>query len=283
MSNYKYSFFDNQLIGVDHLNEITKRLVSGGISAVYSGADFNVSEINNSNMALLTGGVVPGSDFNLKITALGGTRYLINKGVCFFDDGTSMEILTGGEEISVPAGSTRYIYLTSDKNQMKCYPEVLSSPKQTGQFVYLGIVNADGSITDKRTYARGKVPGFYASTENLEVNVTKEYSKGEVYNNMTIEVPVGNGNFKHLLIEGVLNRYGSSALIYCDFENGVGVTPVSLSVEGGANQMYLFYNYYAGNLKIQSDITLQNGKLSMVASGYLSRDTDVASIKFHLW
>ena len=85
MNNYKYTFFDNQLIGVDQLNEITSRLVSGGISAVYSGADFDVSDINNSNGAILLGGVVPGSDLNLKITSLGGGKYLINNGLCFFD------------------------------------------------------------------------------------------------------------------------------------------------------------------------------------------------------
>ena len=283
MSNYKYTFFDNQLIGVDQLNEITKRLVTGGISSVYSGADFNVSEINDSNMALLTGGVVPGNDMNLKVSAIGSGRYLINSGLCFFGDGTSMEVLSGGEEISVPSGSTMHIYLTSDKNQMKCYPEILSSPKQSGQFVYLAVVNSDGSIADKRTYARGKVPGFYASTENLEVNVSKEYSKAEVTRSMNIEIPVGNGNFKHLVIEGILNRYGSSGLIYCEFENGVGVNVVSMSAERGAGQMYLYYNSYGGNLKITSDITLNNGKLTMAASGYLSRDTDIATIKFHLW
>lgn len=283
MSNYKYTFFDNQLIGVDQLNEITKRLVSGGISSVYSGADFNVSEINNSNMAILTGGVVPGNDMNLKVSAMGGGKYLINKGLCFFDDGTSMEVLSSGEEISVPSGSKRYVYLTSDKNQMKCYPEVLSEEKKSGQFVCLAIVNSDGSITDKRTYAKGKVPGFYASTENLQVNVSQEFSRADVTRSMTIEVPVGNGNFKHLLIEGTLNRYGSSALIYCEFENGIGVNPVSMSVEGGADSMYLYYNQYAGNLRITSDITLQNGKLTMAATGYLSRDTDVATINFHLW
>ena len=283
MSNYKYTFFDNQLIGVDQLNEITKRLVTGGISSVYSGADFNVSEINDSNMALLTGGVVPGNDMNLKVSAIGSGRYLINSGLCFFDNGTSMEVLSGGEEISVPSGSTRHIYLTSDKNQMKCYPEILSSPKQSGQFVYLAVVNSDGSIADKRTYARGKVPGFYASTENLEVNVSKEYSKAEVTRSMNIEIPVGNGNFKHLVIEGNLDRYGSSGLIYCEFENGVGVNVVSMSAERGAGQMYLYSNHYAGDLKITSDITLNNGKLTMAASGYLSRDTDIVTIKFHLW
>ena len=57
----------------------------------------------------------------------------------------------------------------------------------------------------------------------------------------------------------------------------------SMSAEAGAGQMYLYYNSYGGNLKITSDITLNNGKLTMAATGYLSRDTDVATINFHLW
>ncbi len=282
MSNFKYTFFDNQLIGVDHLNEITKRLVSGGISAVYSGADFNVSEINDSNMALLTGGVVPGDDLNLKVTPLGSGRFLINQGICFFDDGTSMEVLSGGEEIYVTPGNTMHIYLTSDKNQMKCYPEISISPKQTGMFVYLGIINSDGTVTDKRTYAKGKVPGFYASTENVEVNVTKTFKVGEVSNGMTIEIPVGNGNFKHLLMEGSFPRYGHSALVYCEFENGEAVNAASYSAEGGANGMYIFNNYFAGNLKAHS-ISLKDGKLIIYASGYMGREGEDAIVKFHLW
>lgn len=283
MSNYKYTFFDNQTVGVDHLNEITKRLVSGGISAVYSGVDFNVTDINDTNAAILTGGVVPETDYNLKVTAIGNGKYLINQGLCFFNNGTTMEILSGGEEIVVPQGVKRYIYLVSDRNKMACYVEILENEKQTGEFILLAVINADGTITDKRTYARGKIPGFYASTHGLEVNVVKNYSQSEITRNMTIEIPVGEGDFKHLLIVGKLNRYGDSAMIYCEFENGTAVNQVSMSVEGGAGNMLLYYNHFAGSCRIDQNIKLQNGKLVMTASGNLNRDTDIAIITYRLW
>lgn len=273
MSNYKYGFFDNQLIGVDHLNEITSRLVSGGISAVYSGADFNVSDINNSNMAALTGGVVPESESSLKVTAIGDGRYLINPGLCFFDDGTSMEVLSGGEEFAVSEGTKRHIYLTSDQNLMECYVEVLENEKQSGQFVYLAIVSEDGTITDKRTYARGKLPGFYSSSEGLEVNITQTFEEGVLSG--TLEIPVGEGNFKHLCITG------GGLIFYCEFEDGI-----SKNYDGINGDLFWIVHDAddnVGHIKCYKNVKIENGKLIIsVNSGVIKKGKSV-TVCYHLW
>lgn len=271
MSNYKYGFFDNQLIGVDHLNEITARLVSGGVSAVYSGADFNVSEINNSNMAMLTGGVVPEGDFNLKVTALGNGKYLINPGLCFFDDGTSMKILSGGEEIAVPVGTKRHIYLTSDQNRMECYVEALENQKQSGQFVYLAVIDEGGTITDKRTYARGRLPGFYASSDGLEVNITETYTEG-VYS--AFEIPVGEGNFKHLCITG------GGSVFYCEFENGISKNHDGIN----GDSFWIVYDVYGniGNIECNKNVKIENGKLLIACRGNIKKYKS-ATVCYHLW
>lgn len=286
MSNYKYTFFDNQLIGVDQLNEITSRLVSGGVSAVYSGADFNVSEINDSNKLLLTGGVVPGNDMNLKVVAMGSGKYLINPGICFFEDGTSMEILSGGEVISVPVGTVRYVYLTSDKNQMKCYVEISDGEKQSGQFVLLSIVNADGTVADKRTYAKGKVPGFYASSQGKEVNISETYKPTDLKGEKYLEIDVGNGNFHHLCIKvnGVFHdsagyKIDYGGLFYCEFENGVATNQGWSAVKYGGH--YLFYGDSTGHGEIDPDVKIQSGKLKI----HLLRcvlDKNV-TFEYHLW
>ena len=287
MSNFKYTFFDNQTIGVDQLNEITSRLVTGGISAVYSGADFNVSDINNSNMAVLTGGVVPGSDLNLKVTLISGGSYLINPGVCFFSDGTVMEVLQGGETLSIPAGEKRYVYLTSDKNMMKCYAEVLSAPKQNGVFVLLAEVNADGSVADKRTYARGKIPGFYASSEGLEINVTYQYTDSGFGN--TIEIPVGNGVYRHLVImaKGVpagSDREDFEGIVYCDFENGnaVNLAGASGSALQTGERVTFLHDNVIGSGSILDGGYIRDGKLVLPVFGSINAGQKVI-LEFHIW
>ena len=287
MSNYKFGFFDNQLIGVDNLNEITSRLVSGGISAVYSGVDFNVSDINNSNKAVLTGGVVPESDLSLKVTSLGDGYYLINPGLCFFDNGTTMEILSGGERVSVLYGTTRYIYLVSDANKMECFVEVAEKEKQSGEFVLLAVVNADGTITDKRAYAKGRVPGFYASSEGMSINISETYRGVRIFSGENLEIPVGEGNFKHLLIVAKYypGEYPEAAkqggLFYCDIENNVGVNYVVASSEP-SNGNVIYYNKNLGSAGFNEGIKIQDGKLLLPVSGNINDGYSVI-FYYHLW
>ncbi len=288
--NYKYTFFDNQLIGVDHLNEITKRLVSGGISAVYSGVDFNVYDINDTNKAILTGGVAPETDYNLKVTPMGSGKYLINPGLCFFNDGTTMEILSGGEEISVALGTKRYVYLVSDSNKMACFVEVLESEKQSGEFILLAVINADGSVTDKRTYARGKVPGFYASNEGKEINISETYSRGDITHGQTLEISVGNGDFRHLCVKVTGNCFSDGAgynidyggLLYCDFKNGVAENIACCSKYFARNTIFQVDNN-KGVCTIGTDIKLQNGKLLFPIASFQLNTGYQVTFTYHLW
>jgi hypothetical protein len=281
MSNFKYTFFDNQLIGVDHLNEITKRLVTGGVSAVYSGADFDVSGINNSNMAILCGGVVPESDLNLKVVSLGNGRFLINQGVCFFDDGTTMEVLSGGEEIAVALGVARYVYLTSDKNQMKCFVEITDSEKQSGVFQLLAYIDEAGSVHDRRVYARGKVPGFYGSNAGKTVNITEEYGFGDLTGATAIEVPVGDGNFSHLCI---VCASGDGSMFYCEFENGVSKNQFELPDTGVTSPRFnVFSGRSLGQAQADKNVKIENGKLIIPLYMGSVNSGQRAVVSYHLW
>lgn len=281
MNNFKYTFFDNQLIGVDQLNEITSRLVTGGVSAVYSGAEFDVSHINNSNSAILCGGVVPESDSNLKVTALGDGNFLINQGVCYFDDGTSMEVLSGGEEIYVPQGMLKYVYLVSDKNQMSCYVEITDEEKNTGVFQLLASIDESGTVSDRRTYARGKVPGFYSSSAGKIVDLTYEYGFGDLKSDTTLEIPVGDNNFTHLCIE---SDTGGGFLFYCEFENGTAINQVAAPYTAAtSNRFYLFYENGIGEAAADGNIKLENGKLIIYLYKAVINENCKATVSYHLW
>ena len=82
-----YSFFDDQLIGVDELNKITSRVFADGVVREVS----SVSDLNGFVTDIATAGVVPQSCDSLKVT-VNNDIITINKGTAIFSDGTVIEI-----------------------------------------------------------------------------------------------------------------------------------------------------------------------------------------------
>ena len=172
----------------------------------------------------------------------------------------------------------------SDANRMQCLVEVLETEKQSGEFICLAVINADGTIQDKRTYARGKVPGFYASTEGMQVNITETYTGPLSFGGQNIEVPIGDGNFKHLCITAECSYFDNKlrGVFYCDFDNGRAVNLGVLAVEGGTEN-YIYYNRNLGACRIGPDVKLQDGKLIIpVLQGNVNKGYAVV-FSYHLW
>ena len=176
----KYGFFDNQTIGVDELNQITNRLVSGGISSVYANNSFETTEINNSNLALLCGGVVPDSDTSLKVVKKSSSKIDIYPGLAFFDNGTSIELTDGGETLSFTQGVKNYVYLLSSFAESKCYPVVSTVAPSGGYYVELAEIEKNGTITDKRKYAQGRVPGYYGAGALMALSLSVDVNTSEI-------------------------------------------------------------------------------------------------------
>ena len=175
--SYNYGFFDNQLIGVDHLNAITERLVGKGV-----GIDpENISDFNDINQSVVSGGVVPDTVLSLKVTK-NETGVLINPGIAFFDDGTFIEI-TDVEEFPLTSGEINYVYLKSSFSENRAYP-VCSVTEPDDKDVLLAIVKEDGSILDKRVYAKGKA-AFYGNDDvyNHKVSYYITPDTQDEYNN----------------------------------------------------------------------------------------------------
>lgn len=171
--SYNFSFADNAVYSAADVNKITSRLVTAGVEDPFTdGVPYNLSAINEAGTLIYTEGVVPETVNTLKVTR--GTEegtVLINPGTAFFADGSVIEIESGGETLSYTAGMKHYVYLKNDLvNTNTSYP-VCSAEEPAGDFVLLAEVAEDGAITDKRTYARGKLPG-YASNSGYPTNIT---------------------------------------------------------------------------------------------------------------
>ena len=168
-----YSFFDDQLIGVEDLNKITSRLISDGIVREVS----SVSDLNGFMTDIATAGIVPESCDSLKVSVKDGV-ITVNKGSAIFSNGTVIE-LTDVEIFPCLPEVKQYVYLISDSASNRAYVDVLNEKANYEVNILLATIK-DGVVTDERKYARGKL-AYYASADinnNVfveEDNIEKKY------------------------------------------------------------------------------------------------------------
>lgn len=166
---YITGFSDNQLIGVDDLNAITKRLVTSGVGDVLTDTgSIEVTSLNGLTAAVLKDGVVPETNTSLKVSK-SGNIITIQPGLAFFADGSFIEI-TSAHTLSSSLVSG-YVYLLNDVALGERKPKVTAS-YPAGDFVMLAQI-VSGSIVDKRKYAKGRVPA-YSSYSGYPLLVSKE-------------------------------------------------------------------------------------------------------------
>ena len=172
-----YSFFDDQLIGVDELNKITSRFFTEGIVREIE----TVSELNSFATDVATAGVVPENCDSLKVS-LKNDVITINKGSAIFSNGTVIE-LTDTENFPYIPGSKQYVYLISDSVSNRAYVDVVNEETTYEVNILLATVK-DGIVTDNRKYARGKLAFYTSSDVNNNVfieedDIEKKYTKDE--------------------------------------------------------------------------------------------------------
>ncbi len=166
-----YSFFDDQLIGVDELNKITSRLISDGIVREVS----SVADLNGFVTDVATAGVVPETCESLKVTVKDGV-ITVNKGSAIFSNGTVIE-LTEAENFPCLSESKQFIYLISDSVSNRAYIDVLNEETTYEVNILLATIK-DGVVTDERKYARGKL-AYYASAD-VNKNVVVEEDRIDI-------------------------------------------------------------------------------------------------------
>lgn len=171
-----YSFFDNQIIGVDDLNKITARLLTEGVAREIS----TVSDINNFISDIATVGVIPETDKSLKVSAENGIL-TVEKGVGIFQNGTVIE-LTEPETMPYLTDKKQYVYLISDIMSNKAYLDVLSNEAEFENKILLATI-ANGVVTDRRKYSRGRLAYYGSSDVNNNVYIEEtgleKYPKDE--------------------------------------------------------------------------------------------------------
>ena len=201
---YNYSFADNETYSADDLNAITKRLVTSGIEDSFAdGVAYNVSSFNEQGRLLYTSGVVPETCLTLKVVSDGEGKVLINPGRAFFDDGAVIEVEAGGESLSYTVGEKHYVYLKNDLLNANTWYPCCTVDMPTGDYVMLAEIDEEGTISDKRVYAKGKLPGYQSVAGNvMRLHKTFNIESNGNYIGMgeSASFDLGPNNFQYILV-----------------------------------------------------------------------------------
>ncbi len=194
---YHFSFADNEVYSAKDVNNITKRLVTKGVADIFEdGKPYNLSQMNQMGALVYTSGVVPETISTLKVTVDGET-VLIHPGMAFFEDGAVIEIEKDGHILSRIPGVINYVYLKNDLvNTNACLP-VCSIDAPTGDFVQLAEISEDGVVTDKRTYAMGKLGGYQSNAERPMI-ITQNFSPQNLSETFQKTYDIGNNTYRYL-------------------------------------------------------------------------------------
>ena len=211
--SYKFTFADNAVYTSTDVNNITKRLVTSGVEDCFSDdVAYNVSKFNDIGKLIYTKGTVPESFSSLRVEKVSDTEILINPGTAFFSDGAVIEIEAGGETLTTTPGCKNFVYLKNDLAEKNiCYP-VCSESKPTGDYVLLAEIDENGEVVDKRTFAKGKVPGYQSvAGEPLFFKETvKAVLTDSCNGNGHAEFDIGNNSYKYIICTNLLTDEGKA-------------------------------------------------------------------------
>ena len=148
-----YSFVDNKLYGTDDINNITKNLVGGGVAPFPSKSSYSLSDLNSLTSALVDSGVCHDG---LKCSVSDGA-VKVSEGILYFQNGVCLTVDKGGHEVQITPETAGYIAAHFDDSNQTADIIFCAKLPSSGFNVLLAEISADGTVLDKRTFARSKV------------------------------------------------------------------------------------------------------------------------------
>ena len=155
---FTYSFVDNEIYGTDDINDITKSLTGAGVAPFVSKDSYNVSDLNNVTSALVGEGVQLDGCLCSVVDAGTSERHIeIAQGIVFFESGVRMTVDEEGYILPIEPNTDGYIYAQYSPSLQKADIVFSRELPTDGECVPLVKVLADGTLLDKRTFARSKI------------------------------------------------------------------------------------------------------------------------------
>lgn len=161
---------DNQKVTTETLNNIAIDLGATTFNG-FSENKFGVDELNNITKTLVSKGITQGA--NRCKPYLSGSDLYINTGTIIFATGAKIRI-TSPQKVTAEAGT--YIYALNDTSRNIAEITVSETKPTTGDFVMLAYLDADGTLTDMRKFAKANVALSAAQTPYTETKTYDLYS-----------------------------------------------------------------------------------------------------------
>ena len=189
---YKYLFMNNNIYTAQDVNDAISSLISGGVSNYPLG--LNAVADLNSSLAEMTAQGVQYKGTSCLVTNTNGV-YKISEGTCFMNDGSQIVFDGDGYEIAHTSGVKEYVYLERDvvRNKINVVVSETSGGEDT---VALAEINADGSVTDRRRFAKAKI-ALTAEPQNL--GITKRIQHERMSPGTSFDVDLGFNGWKYII------------------------------------------------------------------------------------
>ena len=142
---------DNQEVTTETLNNIAIDLGATTFNG-FPENKFGVDELNNITKTLVSKGITQGA--NRCKPYLSGSDLYINTGTIIFATGAKIRI-TSPQKVTAEAGT--YIYALNDTSRNIAEITVSETKPTTGDFVMLAYLDADSTLTDMREFSKANV------------------------------------------------------------------------------------------------------------------------------
>ncbi len=166
----------NVTYGTDDINAIVRSLTGAGVSIFPSGETFNVSDLNSITEAMVNAGV----SFDGLRVSLSDGKIHIAPGIGFFENGAIITVDADGAELEYKVSENVYVYAEYDKTLNICDFRTSEEAPSDVEGVFrlmLAVIEADGTVNDRRTLATSKVASMGRNAE-LEILIEPNSTDG---------------------------------------------------------------------------------------------------------
>lgn len=145
--SYKINFLDNQTVSAEDINRVSETLGSG-VLAFSDDMTYGVDDLNAITENLVSKGVSRGCGLSVSDEGV-----FISQGVLFMGDGKRVEIDADGILLTYAVGEKNYVWFSNDREIGFVAPKCTVSEPVGDDYVVLGTVEADGSISGRADLA----------------------------------------------------------------------------------------------------------------------------------
>lgn len=223
---FSCSFLHNQTYTADDVNRAFSHLTTQGVSLFADTGD-TLTDLNTAVSNLIENGVDLFNNDSCKVEKVIDGQYKVLPGTAFMPNGEAITVDTDGYTFLVDTGTALNVIMEVDANIGQIRTTTESTPTNG---ILLATIEADGTVTDKRTCAKTKVA---PATANIHVEYTGEFRFSPAGIAVPYEIDVGWPGFSAV---GIYNTESTTDTAFSILTDNVEVGVIKLD---GDRRMYI--------------------------------------------